>query len=816
MKKILLFVCCLASIVTTVSAAGPVLVENGIPKASIVIAENATRSAQLGALELQHVIRLITGAELPILTEPAEAAGTRLFVGPSEGASALGLDAKSYIREQYEVRTFPDAVVMIGNDDPDTGKVRYDQASTFPASEYSFHSTLYAVYDFLEKACGVRFYMPGDLGTCFTPRKTLIPEELNVRREPSMPGMRFTTMGVPWGKKHVSTARDRALLGFRWRMSMLYGQASHNTYGLFYRYWKKSATSPAAAEVFVREEKDLFAKGYEGKYAGGMPFVFPDDPDLPPNLCYSCEKLYPILADQAVRTKNGEKIKWTAGGPALKDMPYTYPMLGEDNSSYCRCPECRRMVPEGVEGNNAWTWLYFGFINRLCREAAKRDPSLSIAAGVYQCPIQDVPLEKNMSLQLMFGIGTWYLEGVRNKHMEIYDFWRKKAGDRPVTLWLYLLSPYWDMLQNDHPKKFFPGFYPHAVIPIARMFNRDGIQGWFAETFIDFSYLESWLSLMICYDNGFPAEKELDMFYENFFGAAAEPMRAYWKEIEDAFWNPDNYPPSVRSRYTGVLNIWTHTDDVNWGVGTAERVQKLDRLFRDAQKAAVTPLEKERLAFIAGTVHDQMIEGRKEYEARAAVRNKPLPEMTIPAGGDFGGDPVKADFSGSVSLTIGRDLFDKPVGTKITVRLFHDGKYLYIAMTEENPAKEKIQREDIWQNNMEIFAGNDEDMPYNHMVMSPQGTFVNYLHSETNGIVSLKKVPLGEKYVSSFQDGKWSFRLAVPLDRISPCGELKPGMRFRINLMRTRSDAPNMSWSPLFNISYLGGLHRRGKALLAE
>ncbi|MBT7162551.1 MAG: hypothetical protein HN904_07210, partial [Victivallales bacterium] len=47
-------------------AKGITLVRDGKPEAVIVLGEKATRSAQMGAFELQHHVRLITGAELPI------------------------------------------------------------------------------------------------------------------------------------------------------------------------------------------------------------------------------------------------------------------------------------------------------------------------------------------------------------------------------------------------------------------------------------------------------------------------------------------------------------------------------------------------------------------------------------------------------------------------------------------------------------------------------------------------------------------------------------------------------------------------------
>ena len=52
------------------------LVENGIPKSDIVIGEHPTRSAQFAAFELQHGVKLITGAVLPIVEKVEKAEKT--------------------------------------------------------------------------------------------------------------------------------------------------------------------------------------------------------------------------------------------------------------------------------------------------------------------------------------------------------------------------------------------------------------------------------------------------------------------------------------------------------------------------------------------------------------------------------------------------------------------------------------------------------------------------------------------------------------------------------------------------------------------
>ncbi len=94
------------------------LVRDGAPSAGIVIdGKNPTRSAQLAAFELQHVIRLMTGATLPIVTRAEDVSGTPIFVGGDEAVKKLGL-AEPLKGEEYAVKFKDGGIVLAGNDSP--------------------------------------------------------------------------------------------------------------------------------------------------------------------------------------------------------------------------------------------------------------------------------------------------------------------------------------------------------------------------------------------------------------------------------------------------------------------------------------------------------------------------------------------------------------------------------------------------------------------------------------------------------------------------------------------------------------------------
>ena len=57
-----------------------VLVDDGVPNASIVLGSRPVKAARFAAAEMQHVVKLITGATLPIVAE-RPSSGVAVFIG---------------------------------------------------------------------------------------------------------------------------------------------------------------------------------------------------------------------------------------------------------------------------------------------------------------------------------------------------------------------------------------------------------------------------------------------------------------------------------------------------------------------------------------------------------------------------------------------------------------------------------------------------------------------------------------------------------------------------------------------------------------
>lgn len=112
------------SIWPAAAAAGFPLAVNGKAACTVVTAANPTPSARLAALELQHHLRLVTGADIPVRTDAEVTAGPRILVGESLATRALGFRSADFAGQEYLVAFCSNAVVLLGRDWEDTPENR--------------------------------------------------------------------------------------------------------------------------------------------------------------------------------------------------------------------------------------------------------------------------------------------------------------------------------------------------------------------------------------------------------------------------------------------------------------------------------------------------------------------------------------------------------------------------------------------------------------------------------------------------------------------------------------------------------------------
>ena len=234
------------------------LARDGKPDATIVTAHEPSAAAMFAAVELQEHVEKITGARLPILDDRAAVESPRILVGSSTATKELGLPGEPFSPQEYLIRFLPETLVLMGSDAsrPATGG---EEGTPPPWDEEQ--GTSYAVHDFLERFCDVRWYGPTELERILPQTRTLLVPARDIRRAPAM-RLRVGAPRRPWFMADILWNRaSTAELNLFWARLRLGGEpyaASHAFYTYYDRFWERNPEDP---DRFETAHPEWFAVG---------------------------------------------------------------------------------------------------------------------------------------------------------------------------------------------------------------------------------------------------------------------------------------------------------------------------------------------------------------------------------------------------------------------------------------------------------------------------------------------------------------------------------------------------------------------------
>lgn len=437
--------CCLVTQGGLASAADSFLVEDGRPRAEIVIAEKPTRTQRLAAVELQTYLAKISDATLPIVDHPGSSP-VKIYVGQSSHTEKLGITAAGLHDGAYRIVSGDDWIAFIGDDsdftpiepwprgyeDIRSGKMqaawdritgrhwgymhsqlhkhysgpnslfgtpnerKTDDEGNVHVWTYDERGSFNAVGDFL-RGLGVRWYMPGEVGE-IVPRMTSIalPKvDKTVRPDFPMRILNFRT---------AVYGHDVMMWGFRLGVRQPYGrQAAHGLSGM--------TDNPATLE----DHPDWFA------LYGGQRH---NDPNIGNNqLCYSNEELF------------RESVEFARVQLDHFKMDVVSIMPPDGYTAICQCEKCEgkespELGPRGQLSNYVWD-----FVNRVAKEVGKTHPDKKIsncAYGIYTEPPSNIEkLEPNV--QVIIVGGRRPLSDDRDDLRRLRAAWQRKT-DNPIEI----------------------------------------------------------------------------------------------------------------------------------------------------------------------------------------------------------------------------------------------------------------------------------------------------------------------------------------------------------------------------------------------
>ena len=603
---VLLAACCAST-----SFAAEFLVQDGQPRAEIVIAAKPARMARLAAEELQAYVQKISGARLPIVTDPTGGAAVQVYVGQSPHTDRLKIDAAGLKHGAFHMVSGPSHLVLLGHDSdfsppelflttpadlPQFMKI-WDKAT---GEHWGFangnlykefngslkiwarddRGSLNAVYEFLRMQ-GVRWYLPGDLGEVVPTRATIPLPDINrtVRadfalRFPFQNGRMFA---------HAAGTREEIL----WQLRLGWNQGpdiigdfgmglSHGMRAVLERPEVRSA-HPEYYTLFNGKRDDLVIGESRG--------------------CLSSEGLFQ------------QNVKYVRAMYDLLDAPMVSLMPEDGYVNLCQCKLCegKGTLDRGWNGQiSDYVWDY---VNRVAKEVYKTHPDRKVscfAYGGYLLPPLNIDMfSPNVVVGICQNRNSFHDPAARQKVLELRQGWlaRMPEGHKQLVNYDYYLHLRPDVVPH------MPIFLPRAIA--ADLQSLKGISiGDFIEVYRDpggmnslaVDHLNLYVTSRCWWDADLEIDKLLDEYCRDFYGPASREMKAL---IDYSEANLSDLP------------------------GNPAKIGKALELLAEAQgKVVADSIYGQRMAFVAGylqpmhALREQLAIGRQNVPEAAAFARK--------------------------------------------------------------------------------------------------------------------------------------------------------------------------------------------------
>jgi hypothetical protein len=555
------------------------VVENGKPKATIVIWNAASPKDKLAAEELQTYVRKMSGAELPIMLDTDKVSGTLLLVGKSNMTDQMQLVIPSKVSndrrdEGFVIISKGDRIVLAGN------------------SNDPYHGTEYAVYEFLNRL-GVRWYQPGEWGEYVPSRKTITFPEISISQKPDF------ALRTWWC--HQPT--DREEMEQRWKIR------NKMNPDLSLGSVVDGSTIYVLTDADFKSHPEWFAMNPDGTRNRDMPnFTNPD----------SVKAVAGTIKD--FFRKNP---KASAYGFAPPDgMPRDYSPETLKFSRGFTVDGGRPSVAEDISITDEW----INFVNNVTVAVRKEFPDVYIGTNGYanrNYPPQGVTVNDHMSI--MFA-------NIMTCCRHSYDHpgcWIKQREAEMLKQWCKLSKNVWMYTYID--QMMVSALTP---IPEVHKLRRDmpllkkwGVVGMLDESrpvLAECGIMSRYLRAQLEWNANANVDALLNDYYANWYAGAAKPMKAFYEAIENAFDTtpihghedrilPEVYTPRLMNELAQHLAIGEKLADTD----RAKQHVQADRLIYQHLQAYVAMTDAELTCRFADAAKQasRMLQLRKQMNA---------------------------------------------------------------------------------------------------------------------------------------------------------------------------------------------------------
>lgn len=506
------------------------LVESGLPKATIVVAEDTHPKVKAAVEELLSYLEKITGARLPVATDAGNPSGPLVLVGRSKLTDAMGIEIPGGLTAARREEGF----VIVG---------RGDRLVLAGNNEGPYHGTEYAVYDFL-RSLGVRWFMPGEFGEVVPKTATLRVAEQHIRQRPD-----FVMRNWWLHAKPQLAAEERA-----WKL-----RNKMNPDAMFATPGDSSVRNICPPKAMLDEKPELFAMNEDGSR---NPFL--------PNLSNPESVQYAADVIKKYFRKHPEANSY---GFAPDDgMPRDFnPATVRRNQGFVELGG-----RPGVPGEASTSEEWFTFVNDVTREVRKEFPHVYIATNGYanrDIPPQGVELDDH--LVIMFAaIWSCTLHGYDDPHC-----WQKVRQGQMLRRWCQMCPNTW--IYGYNYNMLVSGLTP---LPEFTKLRRDfplmkqwGVMGFHDETrnvWAEPGIASKYLRAQLEWNATADVDAILDDFFTKSYEKAAAPAKAFWFALDEA---------------VAAAPIHGHEDRVMPEVYSPKLLDTLRQHLAEAKRLADTP-----------------------------------------------------------------------------------------------------------------------------------------------------------------------------------------------------------------------------------
>ena len=445
------------------------LVRGGTPASVLVLPKEPHADEQLAARELQDHIEKMSGAKVPMVTGKAAAGLTPIMIGLASAPEArAAVEAVSTDPAAFWLAVTPNGIRVAG---------------------LSPEGTLFAAYELLE-LLGVRWYMPGDLGTVVPKRATVALKPIEKVCAPSFPSRHLQTVyqGLPW-----------------YRRQRLGGPRFPGSHGI-----------PLLPRADFQAEPDIFAL-VNGKRARSQ-------------LCVSNQEVVTRATAAVIDYFDKHPdAPWIGMGP-------------NDGGGFCQCEHCRALDSgewDPYAAEPSMTDRYVWFFNQVLKKVHKKYPNKKIgfyAYHTYKLPPRRWTPDPHI-VPALAPITLCRIHGLSNPNCPDRSFYRTL-----MTGWGELLPEVYERgYYSNLACPSLPFSKVHAIRDETRVAYEAGIKGWRVEC------MPAWVNdtptlyvaARLMWDVNTNVDVLLADFYNGFFGPASKPMAEYLTMIDHAFRDTD-------------------------------------------------------------------------------------------------------------------------------------------------------------------------------------------------------------------------------------------------------------------------------------